>query len=120
MLGARNSSQIDDFCTGGRRENLDLYYINESYSDLPRQNIRNNSDRIILFRQSLGEIRCIYFDIAAFDMRYSEFEEMCRRAWSESFSYLCVGLTEKNGGKYSIFNESKNTYIDCICKNEAF
>ena len=25
----------------------------------------------------------------------------------------------KNEGKYRIFNESKTTYIDCICETEA-
>ena len=31
MLGARNSSQIDEFLTRGRHENLDVYYISQSY-----------------------------------------------------------------------------------------
>ena len=26
----------------------------------------------------------------------------------------------KNEGKYRIFNESKNTNIECICETEAF
>ena len=31
MLGAKNSSQIDKFFTRGRHEDLDVYYINQSY-----------------------------------------------------------------------------------------
>ena len=27
---------------------------------------------------------------------------------------------KKNEGKYRIFNESKITYIECICKSEPF
>ena len=30
MLGARNNSQIDQFFTRGRHEDLDLYYISQS------------------------------------------------------------------------------------------
>ena len=45
MLEARNSSQIDEFFTRGRHEHLDVYYISQSYFGLPRQSIRNNSDR---------------------------------------------------------------------------
>ena len=26
----------------------------------------------------------------------------------------------KNEGKYRIFNETKDTYIECICETEAF
>ena len=31
MLGTRNSSQIDEFFTRGKQENLDVYYISQSY-----------------------------------------------------------------------------------------
>ena len=41
MLGARNSSQIDEFFTRGRHEDLDVYYISQSYFALPRQSTRN-------------------------------------------------------------------------------
>ena len=31
MLGAKNSSQIDEFFNRGRHEDLDVYYISQSY-----------------------------------------------------------------------------------------
>ena len=121
MLGARNSSQIDEFFTRGRHEDLDVYYISQSYFGLPRQSIRNNSDRLILFKQTLRDVQSMYYDIRAFDMIYDEFKEMCRVAWSEKFNYLCIDMTKnKNDGKYRIFNESKTTYIDCIPETEPF
>ena len=46
---------------------------------------------------------------------------MCHKAWSERFKYLCIAMARnKNEGKNRIFNESKNTYIECICQTEAF
>ena len=121
MLGAENSCQIDDFFTRGRHEDLDVYYIRQSYFGLPRESIRNNSDRLILFKQTLRDVQSMYHDIGAFDMIYDEVKEMCRVAWSEKFNYLCIDMIKnKNEGKYRIFNESKNTYIDCICETEAF
>ena len=53
MLGAKNSSKIDEFFTRGRHEDLDVYYISQSYFALPRQSIRNSSGRLILFKQTL-------------------------------------------------------------------
>ena len=54
-------------------------------------------------------------------MLYSEFKEICHKAWSEQFNYLCIDMTKnKNEGKYCICNESKNTYIECIPETEAF
>ena len=121
MLGARNCSQTDEFFTRGRHENLDVYYISQSFFGLPRQSIRNNNDRIILFKQTLRDVESMYYDIGAYDMEYDEFKEMCRVAWSERFNYLCIDKTKnKNNGKYRIFDESKNAYIECICETEAF
>ena len=90
MLGAKNSSQIDDFFTKGRHEELDVKYNSQSYFALPRQSIRNNSDPLILFKQALRDVQCMYHDIGAFDMIYDEFKEMCRVAWNEKFNYLCI------------------------------
>ena len=54
-------------------------------------------------------------------MKYDEFQEMCHKAWSERFNYLCSDVTKsKNEGKYCIFNESKTTYIECIPKVNLF
>ena len=121
MLGAKNSSQIDEFFTRGKHEDLDVYYSSQSYLALPRQSIRKNSDRLILFKQTLRDVQSMYHDIGDFDMIYDKSKEMCRVAWSEKFNYLCIDMTKnKNEGKYRIFNESKHTYIDCICETEAF
>ena len=121
MLGARNSSQIDEFFTRGRHEDLDVYYISQSYFALPRQSIRNNSDRLILFKQTLRDVQSMYYDIGAYDMNYDEFKQMCHNAWEEKYNYLCIDMTKnKNEGKYRIFNESKTTFIDCIPETEPF
>ena len=121
MLGAKNSSQIDEFFTRGRHEDLEIYYNSQSYFALPRQSIRKNSDRLISFKQTLRDVQSMYYDIGAYDMTYDEFKEMCHKTWSERFNKLCIDMTKnKNESKYRIFNESKNTYMECICETEAF
>ena len=63
----------------------------------------------------------MYYDIGAFDMIYDEFNEMCQVAWSEKFNYSCIDMTKiKKEGEYLIFNESINTYIECILESEPF
>ena len=121
MLGARNSFQLDEFFTRGRHEKLGVYYISQRYLGLPRQSIRNNSNRLILFKQTLRDVESMYKDIGRYDMKHDEFKEMCRNAWSERVNYLCIDMTKiKNDGRNRIFNESKNTYITCIWESEAF
>ena len=93
-LGAKDSSQIDGFFTRGRHEDLDVYYISQSYFALSRQSIRNNSDRLILFKQTLRYVQSMYYDIGAYDMKYDEFKEMCHKAWDEKYNYLYIDMTK--------------------------
>ena len=54
-------------------------------------------------------------------MKYDEFKERCREAWSEKFNYFCFDMTKnKKAGKNPLFYESKNTNIECIPESEAF
>ena len=60
-----------NFFTRGRHEDLDVHYISQSHFALPRQSIRNNSDRLILFKQALrDDDQRMYYDIGAFDVVY--------------------------------------------------
>ena len=61
------------------------------------------------------DVESMYEDIGGYDMKHDEFKETCRKAWSEKLNYLCIDMAKnKNEGKYRFFNESKNTYIECI------
>ena len=61
----------------GRHNHLDIYYLSQSYFDLPKRSIRISSNKIILFSQTLEDIENIYRDIAGYDMSYNEFKELC-------------------------------------------
>ena len=120
-LEAQKSSQIDEYFRRRRHESRDVYYISQSYFDLRRQSNRNNSDIISLLKQTLTDVESMYKVIGSYDTKYDDFKEMCRKAWSEKFIYLCKDMTKKeNDGKYSVFNESKNTYIGNVAQSEAF
>ena len=102
---------IDPFFTRGRHNDLDVYYLSQSYFDLPKRTIRNNSNIIILFQQTLKDVEHIYRDIAGFDMSYDEFKSLCREAWKEKYNYSIINrLEDKNGKKYMICNESNPQY----------
>ena len=57
MMGARNRSQIDEFHARNKHENLSVFYVSRSFFGLSRQSIRNNSDEVMLFKQTLGDVR---------------------------------------------------------------
>ena len=106
-----NQKLIDPFFTRGRHNDLDVYYLSQSYFDLPKRTIRNNSNIIILFQQTLKDVEHIYRDIAGFDMSNDEFKSLCREAWRDPYNYLLINrLEDKNGSKYMICNESNLQY----------
>ena len=106
-----NQKLLDPFFTRGRHNLCDVYYLSQSYFEVPKRTIRNNSNIIILFQQTLKEVEHIHRDIAGFDMSYDEFKELCREAWKEKYNYLLINrLEDKNGTKYQVCNESNPNY----------
>ena len=110
ILGSSNSRFIDQFFIRGRHDNLDIYYLSQSYFELLKRTIRNNSNKIILFNQTLKDIEHIYRDVAGYDMNYDEFKDLCRKSWEEDYNYLYIDRSKKRDqGKYCICNESKKS-----------
>ena len=64
---------IDQLCIRGRLENLDIYYLFQSYLDLPKRTIRKNSNKINLFNQTLKDIERLYKDVGGYDMSFDKF-----------------------------------------------
>ena len=106
-----NQKLIEPFFTKGRHKSCDVYYLCQSYFDAPKKTVRNNSNVIILFQQTLKDVEHIHRDISGFDMSYEEFKSLCREAWNENFNYLLINrLEDKNGSRYRICNESNPNY----------
>ena len=76
ILGSWNSGLVDHFFIGGQHNDSDIYYLLQSYSDLPKKTIRNNSNKIILFNRTLKDIERFYRDVAVYDMSYDDFKEL--------------------------------------------
>ena len=121
ILGSSNSRFIDQFFIRGRHNNLDIYYLSQSYFDLPKRTIRNNSKKIILFNQTLKDIEYIYRDVAGYVMTYDEFKELCRKSWDEDYNYLCIDRSKKRDqGRYCICNESKKNIYRSNTSDKTF
>ena len=121
MLLSKQESNIDLFFTRGRHNNIDIYYISQSYFHLPRNTIRNNSNIIILFKQTLRDIILLFHDIAGLDMNLEEWKQLCRKAWENDYDYLQIDRLAKIGnGRYTIRNCNKTTYIECTPETKPF
>ena len=120
VLRARHKSPIDELFTRGRHEISDVYYISQSFFDLPRQSIRNNSDRIKLVEQTLGDVESMAKDIGVHDVEYGEIKDMCCKTWSEKITiYVLIGFDFKKKVNV-VFSVKAKTYSECIPESEAF
>ena len=87
MLLSKQEINIDLFFTRGRHNNIDINYISRSFFHLPKNTIRNNSNIIILFKQTLRDIIILFHDIAGLDMNLEEWKQLCRKAWEKYYDY---------------------------------
>ena len=78
VLDSSNSRFIDQFFIRGRHKDLDICYLSLSYLYLSKRTIKSNSNKIVLFNQTLKDIGNIYRNVAGYDMSYDEFRELCR------------------------------------------
>ena len=90
ILGSSNSRCIDQFFIRGRHNNLNIYYLSQSYFELPKELYVIIVMRIFLVNQTLEEIENIYKDVDGYDMSYCEYKELCRRSWEDDYKYLCI------------------------------
>ena len=105
----------------GRHNNLDIYYLSESYFDLPKRSIINNSNKRFLFTRTLKDIEKKYRDVGGYDISYDEYKELSRRSWEDVYNHLCIDRSKKSDqGRYCICTKSKNTYIECTPQTKAF
>ena len=56
ILGSSNSRYKNQFLIRVRHNNLDTYYLSQSYFDSPKRTKRNNSKKTNLFIQTLKDI----------------------------------------------------------------
>ena len=113
ILGSSSIKYKDQFSIRGRQNYLDNYYLSQSYFDLPKRTILNNSNKIFLFNQTMKDIESIYRVVSGYDMSHDDFKQLCRKQWGEDYSYLCFDKSEKRyQERFSICNQSKNTYTE--------
>ena len=75
VLASPISRYIVRFFKKCRSDKLDIHYLSQSYFDLLKIPIRNNSNKKILFNQTLKDIGKIYRDVGGYDLTDDEFKQ---------------------------------------------
>ena len=121
MLLSKQESNTDLFLTRGRHNNIDTYYISQSCFHLSKNTIRNVSNIIVLFKQTLRDIILLFHDIARLDMNLEEWKQLCRKAWENDYDYLQIDSVAKiRESRYTIRICNKTTYTECKPETKPF
>jgi hypothetical protein len=97
-----NQTNIRQYFTMGRHNQLDIFYLSQTYSKIPKQLIRDNANFLLIFRQDELNLKHLFRDHVAPDMSFEKFKLVCDQVWSASpNSFLTIDKeNKKNKGRY--------------------
>ena len=96
MLGPQSKSEA--YFTRGRHNNVDVFYIAQSYFRLPRQTVRENANSFIFFKQDNTNLSHIYHDHCAVDgISFDDFKDFCTDVWKEKHNFVTIDLSRQIG-----------------------
>lgn len=102
-VSTENQNMVKKYFTMGRHNNIDSIYIGQTYSQIPKQLIRDNVNVIIIFKQDDTNLRHIYNDHVGADMTFNEFKNVCGKAWQNKYGFLVIFKDEAiTNGRYRV------------------
>ncbi|KAJ8897366.1 hypothetical protein PR048_002712 [Dryococelus australis] len=67
-----NSDVICEYVTRGRHNDIDVFYLSQTYSRMPKQLVRDNMKSLCIFRQDDTNLKYIYKDFVSGEMTYDK------------------------------------------------
>lgn len=99
---SKHSSIREYFCMG-RHNNIDVFYLGQTYSHIPKQLIRDNANFIIAFKQDDKNLKHLYLDHVTTDYTYENFKALCSKAWKNKHGFLSISKDdEMYKGRYRL------------------
>lgn len=72
-----NQNVIRDYFSMGRHNDIDSFYLCQTYAKIPKHLIRDNANLLVIFKQDGLNLRLIFTDHLGSDMSFDAFNSMC-------------------------------------------
>lgn len=96
-----NQNVIREYFSMGRHNNIDCFYLCQTYAKIPKHLIRDNANCLILFKQDELNLKHIYNDHVGSDMTFDNFKLMCSKCWENIYDFLTIFKDFPiDGGRY--------------------
>lgn len=89
-VACEKQKNIKNYFSMGRHNNVDTFYICQTYSYIPKQLVRDNANFIILFKQDFRNLQHIYQDHVNTDMSFEMFKKICTNVWDSGNNQFLV------------------------------
>lgn len=101
-VACEKQDNIRAFFSMGRHENIDCFYLCQTYAHIPKHLVRDNANFIVLFKQDDMNLRHVYNDHVNTDMSYVQFRKLCSECWgSNKHGFIVIEKdSDMNEGRY--------------------
>lgn len=102
-IACEKHDNIRNYFTMGRHNDIDTFYLGQTYSRIPKQLIRDNANFVILFKQDDMNLRHVYNDHVNTDMPFAKFKEICGVAWTDKHGFFVIDKeSDTDMGRYRV------------------
>lgn len=102
-ISCEKQNNIRQYFAMGRHNNIDVFYIGQTYSLIPKQIIRDCTNFLILFKQDDLNLRHIYSDHVNTDMTFEKFKDICSLAWKDKHGFIVIAKEfDVDKGRYRV------------------
>jgi hypothetical protein len=102
-IACEKHNNIRNYFTMGRHKGIDTFYLGQTYSNIPKQLIRDNCNLLIIFKQDDMNLRHLYNDHVNTDMTFDQFKNLCAKAWKNKYGFVVIDKdSEIDKGRYRV------------------
>ena len=85
-------SPIESYYTRGRHSSVQCLYISQSYFEIPKKTIRDNSSLVILFKLPSTNLWHVYNDHFSSDMEWKDrtFQKFANKVWDKKYEFMVI------------------------------
>lgn len=101
------------FFSMGRHQDIDCFYLSQTYTRVPKHLLRDNANMIVLFKMDTVNMKHVFDEHVDGDMSFNQFKELCLLCWNRSrHGFVVISKDDElNNGRYRCGLDTFITHI---------
>lgn len=89
-VACEKQDNIRSYFCRGRHSEVDSFYLCQTYTCIPKQLVRDNSNFLCVFKQDDRNLKHIYNEHINSDMSFKQFQNVCNKCWNVKYGFLVI------------------------------